>query len=528
MIVVHIVFLVLIALSLEAWALKRPIWIHGRELAPDALVYTFTVLWSSITACYRWGVLPLRRAQEYFSFLKSQGINPVVRGSARLLWRFFRYRVQSVGDVLYDFIQTLALDAFRDGNSQSLALVSLALFFVDDRTLQAHACRDASKAPAAVRLVYAYLVLEEEWSDSRVKITTPIKQLQEKAPQVLEDREKVSPRGFEREIELLTETLQEGVWPRSLPVVFPAYDPKKLPGLPHALRGILGQHPWLKKALEWLFNSLPRAVIERYLASRQTNAYLLTFKTPGDGHLAPALNTLSNSPNDRGSGPAEEQRRQRFLETHQIVPYSYERYTNNARIGLAPRDEMLGDVAKRLEKDLTTAIGELENASPQDTEVLLHRLGLSGRDYYSVHVPGETNILFSKLQSLLSRTLPPADLLAVIEYHLTPEGVLDGILGCPITDLVELGEDETELVSSNADALRSAALGALSAKTVRDLADALCRRSLSDDEFKKMTDSWKSILLTKPDVVLSDERLGQIARQYLKVLQHLASVRPKK
>lgn len=506
------------------WLLLFVTWVFGIRLAirgfpleQEPLLILPAAVASALLYWRRPGS-PHRLAVRFLRFLEEQGLGARSRSPAMLLLMSVRHWLTSFGDVRYELLSSLSASALPEAQSR----VALLLFLRDESSLRERACREAADDAAAVRLVYAYLEFREERRSEDLPEGArgvPLDWLFSHAPDRLSAREKELGRGFNRELACVREILERGEWPWSLGLVLSAkYDPARAQGVVLSLQWLLAARPSLKRALRRLFTMLPAAVVERYLASHQSNAYLLTFRSPPQGNMAGYLNALSNEANRSALG------------TVGIKRHTFEHYTTNARIGLVPSDTTLKDYAARLQKDVGDMIAHppagLVDGNPQPpvgTEVLLHRLGLSGRDYYHIQVPYGNQKAIATLGMLLAHSLEPPDLLAVIESWKDPNRLVDAILDGPLSDLAgPLAPDEEDGLVANDGTLRAALLHGLAAPTINALAARLGMRDVTPEDVHAVVGVWKTALAPSGAWQPLDARLQAIATTVLETLRDLA------
>lgn len=210
------------------------------------------------------------------------------------------------------------------------------------------------------------------------------------------------------------------------------------------------------------FHGLPNAAIERYLASRQFTAYLLSFAAGRGAKIAAPLAVLADPSQWNGE------------------PYLFEKYTPNTRIGLVPRGKKLDEFAAQLEDDLPKAIAVAGTLPPKGGEIILHRMGLSGRDYYRVKIPRVTQRkAIAKLRELLARGIESQDIVSVLEHSEEPNQLLAEIIKCPLEDLTGPWEPpEKASLEKVSDDLRTALLAAFDVKSEEELAKQLPQKDV--------------------------------------------------
>lgn len=564
---------------LLAWVLGRPLFIRGSRLEPEPLLIAigYTV---GIYLYWRNRGSPHRLAASYLKFLRERGLPTRRVWSVALLLRAGRHALTLSEDVSFDLLYNLGVEEFTrladaearppaatppregkdDGNkddggdegvasARNLALVSVALFSEGESKMRAHACRELARDGRGVRLVFAYLDLSEDLAEKvahKAVVHLPLGSAPNQdeprsdlphlaGPRIRQRARELGARGFDRELRLVCETLERGEWPASLPFVLrAAYDPTQLGPLTVSLQELLSRKPWLMEALRRLFVGLPGAVIERYLASRQSDAYLLTFVTPDRGSIARALNELADP--------------ELILSLMGAMSYHWEQYTGNARIGLVPRETNLEHFAARLQSDLSMAVSAMDGLKKEQTdggEVILHRLGLSGRDYYQVEIPAVTERQsIIKLRRLLAHGLDTPELLSVLDYAHPPLEMLDRLIDSPLLDLVgpldaeerkqlayinnerngEKGDrKEGERDEVQRDLLRGAVLKALRVKTPAELVARLGKRGPKITDIEVGAQALLSVLLNQRHL-WEIERLRTIVTSYFETLQALSAL----
>jgi hypothetical protein len=521
-ILLRLIFLIvpMIVLALAVTLiLGIPIKIVGRNLDSIMFITVITTLWGFYQAFMNKNS-PHRLAVAYLDFLEVQGITTKRPSILRLILRAAWHKFNVVRDPRFKLMEELGVKAFSVHEIQdtfvsarNLTLVSIAVFAPPESGLRADACKEAARDNSAVRLVFAYLDLS--WDSAKVteEGTREFKlvELPRLAPDRLELRSKADEQGkrrrFELEIEQIKSILSQGSWPRSLAEILQAiYDTRSLSRNAVDLVEFLKTHKWVITALQRLFKSLPAAAIERYLASRQFNAYLLSFAAGPGAKIAAPLAVLADPTKWEGK------------------PYLFERYTPNTRIGLVPRGKKLDEFAAQLEADFPKAIAVAGTVPPKGGEIILHRMGLSGRDYYRVKLPEvEQRKAIAKLRELLARGIEPPDIISVLEHSEKPDELLAKIIGSPLQDLAgPLDSPEKANLERASDAIRAALRAALNVTSETELAERLERDGVLLRQVEAGTQAVSAVLALQAHP-WTEDRIRVIVKSYLDTLRDLVA-----
>jgi hypothetical protein len=497
-----------------------PIKLFGRNLDSVMFITVVTTLWGFYQAFMNKNS-PHRLALAYLDFLEGQGITTKRPLILRLILRAAWHKFNVVRDPRFKLLEELGVEAFsvheipKDTvvRARNLTLVSIAVFAPPESGLRADACKEAACDNGAVHLAFAYLDLS--WDSAKVteEGTREFKlsELPRLAPDRLKLRSTVDGQGrrrrFELEIEQIKSILSQGRWPRSLSEILQAiYDTGGLSRKGVDLVEFLRTHSWVREALQRLFKNLPTAAIERYLASRQFNAYLLSFAAGRGAKIAAPLDVLVD-PKWKGE------------------PYLFERYTPNTRIGLVPRGKKLDEFAAQLEADLPKAIAVAGTDPPRGGEIILHRMGLSGRDYYRVKLPRvEQRKAITKLRELLARGIEPPDIISVLEHSEKPDELLARIIESPLQDLAgPLDPAEKANLERAGDTLRAALRAALNVTSERELAEQLERKGVLVRQVEAGAQAVSAVLASQ-EYDWPDDRVRVIVRSYLDTLRDLVAL----
>ncbi|MEW6363117.1 MAG: hypothetical protein AB1714_00610 [Acidobacteriota bacterium] len=482
---------------------------------------------------------PHRLAMQYLAFLERNGLHPQRRSPVMLLLKGARRWLSLSGDPRYDLLKGLAIEEVSRyspivAEPRSYALVSIATFLRDAPALRARACQEAAADHQTLPVVHAYLEFREDLAVRGTLGTdgfVSLDYLLRNAKARVEKRRRELGPGFEKELQAIREKLEAGEWPTSLPLVLrQTYNPRSPRRFAISLKELLDNRPWLRTALQDLFASLPSAVIERYLASRHHEAYLLTFSNPERGSVAQRLNALSEPLNWA-----------RLQSEGVSTTYSYRQYTQNARIGLVPREQVapagatqedtFEAFARTLQDDLQKIFRvpsvQLEGVDPGDTqgaEILLHRLGLSGRDYYYLDVPEVTERqAIVKLQSLLAHGLETPDLLSVLEYAKDPSVLLNELLRIPFVDLAGLTDDEQKHLRGISVQFQKALMEAMNGNTMTDLLDRL-RRGVKAEDVNRVVNALLPIVPDGMVPPMTVDRLRELTTHYLDTVRDVSAL----
>ena len=515
-----IVPMIVVALAVTL-ILGIPIRIFGRPLDLTVVITVITTLWGFYQAFMNKNS-PHRLALAYLDFLEDQGIKTKRPSILRLILRAAWHRFNVARDPRFKLLEELGVEAFSVPEipkgtvvtSRNLTLVSIAVFAPPESGLRADACKEAARDNSAVQLVFAYLDLS--WDSAKVteEGTREFKlvELPRLAPGRLELRSKADGQGqrrrFELEIEQVKYILSQGRWPRSLSEILQAiYDTEGLSRKAVDLVEFLRTHSWVREALQRLFKNLPAAAIERYLASRQFNAYLLSFAAGRGARIAAPLDILADRTKWKGE------------------PYLFERYTPMTRIGLVPRGKKLDEFAAQLEADLPKAIAAAGTDSPRGGEIILHRMGLSGRDYYRVKLPKvEQRKAIAKLRDLLARGIETPDIISVLEHSERPDELLAKIIESPLQDLAgPLDPQEKANLERLSDAIRAALRAALNVTSETELAERLEREGVLLSRVEAGTQAVSAVLAPQ-EYPWTEDRVRVIVRSYLATLRDLMAL----
>lgn len=503
-------FLVLIGASvlvvLLCWILGFKGWLLGSEVQAASL---------PVAAGYVIGLIrfltneraPHRIAAAYRDFLKEQGVETGPFSTIAALVRTARLALSLSADVRFDLLFTLGVK-WCSGLSKSegcnLALLSIVVLPEGDAGLRSSACRKASRDDSAVRLFVAYLDLLEERRKEACYRSSPLTfgDLVALADERIKLRSKALGVAFDRELQLIRDFLSRGEWPGSLSVVFrAACDPSRVSRLGASLEQLLQHMPWIRSAIQRLFGSLPNAITERYLASREADAYLLTFHPPERGHIAEILDDLAGT-------------------------YNWEKYTASARIGLVPRGVTLQQFAERVQADFSKAITKGETLD--GGEVIIHRLRLSDCDYVSVVIPGVTGgDAIAHLHDLIHQDLDPGELVSVLEFARDPQDVLSELVNCRFEDLTgPLEPGEAQDLADVSDKLGAALLEGLQVGSATELATHVGQTGVTAKDIAAGARALVPIMANQR-LPWSLDRLRTLVTRYLETLEALAALKPR-
>lgn len=511
--------MIVVALAVTV-ILEIPIPIFGRNLNPITFITVITTLWGLYLAFMNKNS-PHRLALAYLDFLEDQGITTKRPSILKLILRAAWHKFNVVRDPRFKLMEELGVEAFSVHEIQdtvvsarNLTWVSIAVFAPPESGARADACREAARVEGAVHLVFAYLDLS--WDSAKVTEEGlrefKLGELPQLALERLKSRSAADGQGqrrrFELEVNQIKTILSQGRWPRSLSEILRAiYDTEGLSRKSVDLVGFLNTHSWVREALQRLFKSLPAAAIERYLASRQFNAYLLSFAAGPGAKIAAPLAVLADPTRWKGE------------------PYLFQSYTPNTRIGLVPRGKKLDEFAARLEADLPKAIAVAGTDPPKGGEIILHRMGLSGRDYYRVKLPQvNQRKAIAKLRELLARGIEPPDIISVLEHSEKPDDLLAKIIGCPLQDLAgPLEPPEKANLEKASDAIRTALLAALGVTSETELAKRLVRAGVLARQVQDGAQALSAVLAHQ-EYPWTVYRINEIVQSYLDTLRDLVAL----
>lgn len=348
--------------------------------------------------------------------------------------------------------------AADDIPAETFARLGLAVYLADELELRAEICRRLAEDPRAPELVFTYLELTEDlafegqlWGETFVRLDRLPAAWGERLG---EWRAELGDEAFQRELEAIADLLAEGCWPERLAEVVERTLMRALGGYGglERLRRLLAGRPAVGQALRRAFRKLRLETVERYLEARRMTAYLISFKSSRGTvyRLLDCLVTPAYAGQLGELGVA--------LERDGVSKYTFQRYTKNARIGVFPRRWSFRDFHRMFQEDFRRIVAGRRTLVPQPgvpawegplgrwdwddrdlerVEIILHRFGLSGRNYSAYREPGATFLsrdALSRLQELFSEILEDDDLVALALYE--GRDVVDLLLREPLAVLV--------------------------------------------------------------------------------------------
>ena len=401
----YIIIISIFSFLLLTWTLNIPINVNKYQIQQEPLL---------IILGYLLLIIPYFRQHKklydvifrYQDFLVENGLNIKKYNKSKLLYIYtknliwFSSNEVRIFKLLFEVgLESLKLNNFVD--KTDYGLISIALFSREQSSLRSYTCREISKNNKSVMLVFAYLDLS---SDKKTHHTSKsgtrhvsLTDLYNSAEHRLNLRISELGEGVNRELAHLETLLSEGIWPSSLSTFLNVvYTPEAPSSSENKFLKIQKEKPWIQNALKEVFMRLSIPAIERYISSKKPNAYLLTFDSPTRGNIALHINNLSALKSEI---------------------FQWTNYTKNARIGLLPKSFDFFEFAEKVKIEL---IEDLKKAvsPPIKTELILHRLGLSGLDHYEVKIPGVTERkAIIKLQRVIARSSDSMELLTILKYN---------------------------------------------------------------------------------------------------------------
>lgn len=335
---------------------------------------------------------------------------------------------------------------------ESLCLVSLILFTTNyKQEIREDLCRRIADNNTAVYISFAYiefhetLLIEHHLSgESFVSLAYLFENWQWK----VEEKRKSLEKGFVLEINAIKEILKEGKWfdrvmielRRALKNVLETSKQNQ------KILAIVKQEPWVRESLKRIFKNIKISTIERYLEARRINAYIITFKCKG-GCLHRVIDCLAASEKEEKLEKIGVQTR-----VNNKPKYMFKQYTNSARIGIVPSGWAFEEFHQCFQHDLSLIVNltkskEIERLIPKDfcdfetrplkdIEIILHRLGLSGRNYYGFMSDISKEQAIKKISNLFSDLLDNEEIVKLIGYEGGDTELLRAIQEGPITELL--------------------------------------------------------------------------------------------
>ncbi len=412
----------------------------------------------------------------------------------------------------------------------SFCLVSLSLFLTDRPKMMAMVCHKAAEKPEALHIIFAYLEFRE---DLRIEGRLDGKEfvsihylIQNWEARVAEKKKDL--KGFEKEIRQITETLGKGEWVTSLSHLLGGMweriqEDSRLIRDTHAQ---VMQWSFIQESLQRIFRTLSLTTVERFLETRKINAYLLTFRSY-EGSVSHLLNSMI-SPE---KWPIFDEL-QIALRVNGLIKYNFQQYTNNARIGVIPKGWTLEEFYRAFQEDFERVIQSRRTIVPlaewnwnksdlKDIELIIHRFGLSGRNYYGFDSKEFVRYYaIERIKELFSDILGSKDLLAVIGYEMNDENLLKAIMDGPITELIrdQLTEDERKVLEPQQETLRLAILAACGVGSAAELGHTLrlnptLARSAKAKAAKKLFDLLAVRTLALPPSAPISVESGSLGKQ---------------
>ena len=510
----YILAFIAITFLLVTWTLNIPVNVNKYQVQQEPLLIVTGYLLLIIAYCRRYKKL-YNVVFRYQDYLVENGLRIKKYNQSKLLFLYIKHSMSfspSEGR-LFNFLFEIGIDTIKlnkYSKETPYTLISIALFSREESSLRSYTCREISNNKCAVKLVFAYLDLSSDKkhdypSDEGARHVS-LADLYLSAENRLNLRIDELGKGVNQELVQLKIILADGDWPSSLSCLLEiVYTPKTLSNSERELLRIQKEKPWIRTALKEVFMKLSIPAIERYISSKKSNAYLLTFDNPAQGHIAPHLNNLSHSTNKN---------------------FKWTNYTKNARIGLLPPECDFFELAEKLKIELTKEL-ETEKNPPIRTELILHRLGLSGLDHYEVEIEDvtERKAIF-KLRRIIAQSSEPLEILTILQYNQTFDQIIKSLLDCPIEHLVDFTDSDEK------SAFSSASNNQLEKIFIRSQ-DAVDKEDLINKVKAKPQPNLSDINKATRDLmnVLENQRypwefarVAQIAESYLLTLHSIASL----
>lgn len=432
---------------------------------------------------------------------------------------------------------------------KSCCLVSLAMFLTDNIEMRKTVCREASALDHALRLTFAYLEFREDLGvEDQLggKDFVSVEYLIKNWAKRVKKRQDTLGKGFKKELRTIQEFLAEGEWlkrlPRSLERTYA--DILRESRNRQQLNDVLKERPWIQESLKRVFKNLTLETVERYLEARTINAYLLTFMVES-GTVSGLLNCFIL--------PEKQDALKKLgilLQVNGQAKYNFKQYTNHARIGIVPRGWSLERFYKAFQEDflkvtkarrelvpVLTQSGKHEKkvyAWPWDMrdlkniEVIVHRFGLSGRNYYGFISSITRPHAIQKIKELFADILNQEDLLSLIEYEEevnVSEAIMQGTIIELVGSQVEFTDEEIKILEKQDESLRNGILEALGFRNVEKLAKYLLE-SNDQQRTRMIVKSAEALkrLLAEGIPEFDPSQCEMIAKAYLETLGAVASI----
>ena len=518
-IVTGLIFSVVSAtLVLIFWTIDKEFIVSGYNIQLEPI---FVLLCYLIWGCFylRDENSPFNDAKNYQNFLEIQKIEFKKFHGIKLLWLFFICLFSKPKDdirfTLLKIIGERASPCDTEARSESFALLSQGLFLKNKPYSRIQVFQEAAKNIGALNHILTYLDLTGKRGVITNQKTKDIslKALVKLTDSHIENRLKENAIGVKKDLSEIKNILSSGSWPESLDqILIRSYKPNKTEAFSYNFQGVLEEKPWLKSALQRIFKALPTSMIERYLASKKSNAYLITFHTPKTGSIADPLDELSQS-GIMGNG---------------VELYNYIFFVNNSRIGLLPQDMEFEEFSNNLTGNLANIINKDTNRKLKGGEIIVHRLGLSGEDYHLIEIPKVTEqIAIKQLQELLSNSLRPYQLLAILEYGQTFDHFLIELLKSPLFFLSNIkrpDEDFLQKISNEKkDELREAVFKGLKVNEFNNFTKYLRENGILEDDIDTIVTEFVTVL-KQNELTLDIRDLWRIVQTYLETVQAITAL----
>lgn len=428
---------------------------------------------------------------------------------------------------------------------KSFRRISFILFFEDDEKMIDPLCRKISQNSDAVRIAFAYMEFRE---DLRIafeldgqKFVSVNYLIENWARRVQERQRSLPARGLQIELQRVRQTLQDGKWVTSLPYMIKEMleELKRNTKFVGEMHNIMTTRPFIHESLKRVFKTLSLGTVERYLEARTIIAYLLTFQTER-GTVAGLLDCI-RAPEKQG----EIERLGIDLQVESAAKYNFKQYTNSARVGIVPKGwsfeqfcgEFQGDFKKivkarkkllpepsRTKKPWTFAwsLGDLK-----DMELIIHRFGLSGRNYYGFLSPVTKQHAIERIRELFAGILDRDDLNALIYYEKDAASITDAIMNGSIAELIDpvtLTVPEKKVFDRKDVALQARIFTAVGVRSAKELGHYLLEGDQQRLEAAADAAGAALALELAGALDIDEVRCRMIAAKYLETLKAMAAV----
>jgi hypothetical protein len=429
---------------------------------------------------------------------------------------------------------------------KSLRRISFILFFEDDEKMIAPLCRKISQNADAVCIAFAYMEFRE---DLRIAFEldgqnfVSVNYLIENWARRVEEREKSLPaRGLQIELQRVRQTLQDGKWVTSLPAMIKEMleQFKKCDKFVVEMHEVVTQRPFIHESLKRVFKTLSLGTVERYLEARTIIAYLLTFQTER-GTVAGLLDCIRAQEKQgeiEGLGID--------LQVEGAAKYNYKQYTNSARVGIVPKGWSFEQFCAEFQGDFRKIVKARKKLLPEpsgikkpwtfpwslgdlkDMELIIHRFGLSGRNYYGFLLPVTKQHAIERIRELFAGILDLDDLNALIYYEKDAASITEAIMNGSIAELIDpltLTPPEKKVFDRKDVALQACIFTAVGVRSAKELGHYLLEGDQQRLEAAAAAAGGALALeLAGALPIIGQARCRMIAVRYLETLKAMAAV----